>query len=152
MSLRLLLQIQTLTLSFPLSFTLTPCPPCLWPHILIPLLLCFPPAHSPVQWQVPTEQPVWPGCTVGAQPQLGHERTETLQSCPGSPLPRPINKGTLFAFLSSPVQIFTGPATRGGSAAAAIGSSSSLRGHWRRRHLPCSSYGDLQSLHNRGRQ
>lgn len=102
---------------------------------------------SPAFWlpplpQHPTEQPARPGCAAGAEPQLGRGEDGNAAE-----LPRPINKGTLFAFsLSSPVQIFTAPVTRAGSA----GSGGSARGGGCGGHLPRSSSGELQSLHNCG--
>lgn len=96
----------------------------------------------PARRQHPTEPPAWPGCTAGAEPQLGRGEDGNAAE-----LPRPINKGTLFAFsLSGPVQIFTAPVTRAGS----TGSGGSARGGGCGRHLPCSSSGDLQPLHNCG--
>lgn len=75
-----------------------------------------------------------------SQGAWGLVRMEKPWSCPGSRLPRPINKRPLFAFsLSSPVQIFTAPMTRRGSG------SSELRCCCRKHLLCCTEHLDLHS-------
>lgn len=131
MSLYLLLQIQTHTL--PLSVTHTyslsslplasrPYPASLLPTRLFPT---SPRRGGSTPW---SSRHGW-GTRRGLSPSWGTERTETLQSCPGNVLPRPINKETLFAFsLSGPVQIFTAPVTRGGSTGSGGREAAALQG------------------------